>query len=241
VRLEHADHRETDWPATDHDCDVTLAHLAAPDGVPPDGHRLGQRGYLGGQPVRDGQRQRLLDEELLGVGARRHRRQPDSMHLFAAPQQRHGDDRCAGPRGLAGAGTVIDDLAAELVSEHDVLIRSHEGVVARFGHHVGEFVAVVARMQVRSADATLEHVEQQLPLGRCRSRLVDDLELRVGTGHGLHLAVPLIGLLPVFPIRLVAPASPALIGRRAANDPWSAGVTLARDPRRTGARQCCGC
>jgi hypothetical protein len=89
-------------------------------------------------------------------------------HLFAAPQQRHGNDSCADPRGLSCAGTVLDHLAAKLVTEHHVLIRSHEGVVAQFGHHVGEFVAVVARMQVGSADATPKDVDQQLTLGRRR-------------------------------------------------------------------------
>ncbi|CKW37266.1 Uncharacterised protein [Mycobacterium tuberculosis] len=160
--------------------------------MPSDGHGLGQRGYLGRQPVRDRKRQRLLDDEPLGVGARRHCRKPDPVHLFVAtPQQRHGDDRGAAPRGPAGAGTVIDHLATELVSEHHLLIRSHEGVVARFGHHVGQFITVQAGMQVRSADTAPQHIEQQLTLGRRRGRPVDYLELCVGAGHRLHRVGPL--------------------------------------------------
>ena len=167
-----------------------LAHFAAPDGVPPDRHRLGQRGYFGRQPVWDGKCERLLDQGLLGVGARRRGREPDRVHLVAAPQQRQGNDRGAGPRGFACPGTVVDDLAAELVSEHDLLIRSHERVVARLGHHVGELVAVAARMQVRAADATPQDVDQHLALGRRRGGPIDDLQLFVGAGDRPHVAEP---------------------------------------------------
>ena len=74
LRLEHADHGEPDRPAADHDGDLALLDLAAPHGVPADGHRLGERRYVGRQAVRDGEGERLLDEHLLRVARRARRR-----------------------------------------------------------------------------------------------------------------------------------------------------------------------
>ena len=51
VRLQHADHGETDRPASDDDRDVALADLTLPHRVPRHRHRLGQRGHLRRQPV----------------------------------------------------------------------------------------------------------------------------------------------------------------------------------------------
>ena len=96
--LEHADHGQADRPAADHDRDVALLDLGAPDGVPADRHRLGQRAELGRQAVRDRQHQRLLDHDLLGVGAGRRGREADRVHLVAAPAQRQRHDRRAGGR-----------------------------------------------------------------------------------------------------------------------------------------------
>ena len=92
------------------------------------------------------------------------------MHALAAPQQRHRHHRCAGPRALAGAGAEIDYLANEFVPEHDLLVRAHGAVVAGFGRYVGEFVAVMAGVQVGAADAAAQDVDQQLALGRGRCR-----------------------------------------------------------------------
>jgi hypothetical protein len=69
VGLEHQNDGEADRAAADDDGDVFLGDLGAADGVPADGHRLGKRGVVGGQPVGDGQREGLLDDELFGVGA----------------------------------------------------------------------------------------------------------------------------------------------------------------------------
>jgi hypothetical protein len=83
---------------------------------------------------------------------------------------------------------VVEDFAAKLVAEDDRLVRAHEVGVAGLGHHVGDFVAVVAGVQVGAADAAAEDVDQQLSLRRHRGRLIDDFKLRVGAGDGLHLA-----------------------------------------------------
>ncbi len=91
ARLQHADHREAGGPHP-----ITIAtspcHLAAPD-VSIRRPRTGQRGYLEA-PARSGsETSALLDDEPLGVGARRHcpaRSVPLCCHAAAAA---HGDDR----------------------------------------------------------------------------------------------------------------------------------------------------
>ena len=70
VGLEHADHRQPDRTAPDHDRDLTLGDLAAADRVPGYRHRLGQRGEGGLQAVGDRERKRLFDQQLLGIRAR---------------------------------------------------------------------------------------------------------------------------------------------------------------------------
>ena len=55
---------------------VALPHVAAADRVPADRHRLGQRRHVGRQPVRHLERERLLDEERLRIGAGRLRESP---------------------------------------------------------------------------------------------------------------------------------------------------------------------
>jgi hypothetical protein len=64
------------------------------------------------------------------------------------PDQREGDDGRACARRLAGAGPVVEDFAAELVSEDDRLVRAHEVGVAGLGHHVGELDTVIASVQI---------------------------------------------------------------------------------------------
>ena len=102
LRLEHADHRQADRPAADHD------RHAGPSSPRRAGRRASataigsvSAAMLGRQPVGDRQRQRLLDQHLLGVGARRRRRQADRVHRRAAPQQRQRDDGRPGRDALA--------------------------------------------------------------------------------------------------------------------------------------------
>ncbi len=122
--LEHEDDGQADRAAADDDGDVFLADLGAADSVPADGHRLGERGLVDWQSVRDGQRERLFDDELFGVGAGGFRREADRLDLLTATDQREGDDGRPGARRLAGAGPVIEDFAAELVAEDDRLVSS---------------------------------------------------------------------------------------------------------------------
>jgi hypothetical protein len=86
--LEHRDDGEPDRSATDHDGDIALLDLAAPDGVQPDSHRLGERRELGGQARGHGHGERLLDHHLLRVSTRCVHGEPDRVHVLATPDQR---------------------------------------------------------------------------------------------------------------------------------------------------------
>src|SRR6185437_13298382 len=86
--LEHEDDGQADRAAADDDADLALGYVGATDGVPADGHRLGERGLFDRQAVGHGQREGLLDDEAFGVGAGGSRAQPERMHLLAAAKQR---------------------------------------------------------------------------------------------------------------------------------------------------------
>ena len=88
---------------------------------------------------------------------------------------------------LAAAGAVFRHLAAELVAEHDALARAHEVVVADLGQHLGQLVAVVARVKVRSADPAPQHPEQDLPFAGAIGAQVSQLELCLSAGDGFHV------------------------------------------------------
>jgi hypothetical protein len=88
---------------------------------------------------------------------------------------------------------MIEDLAAELVAEYDLLLRAHETVVAAAHHEVVPVVAVVACVKVRAAYSAAEDAEQDLALLRDRIRPLDDLQFGVLADDGLHLVLPLPG------------------------------------------------
>ncbi len=161
ARLRHADAARPIGPHPITIRDVALA-LAAPDGVPSDGHGLGQRVSPGASPF--GTKRRRLTTSRSAVGARRRVRRP--MHLFVArAAARHGDDS-----GCRLGSCDCRDNRRHRAFEVPPAIRSHEGVVARFGHHVGQFILVQAGMQVHVRRRRTAASSSQLTLGRRRGR-----------------------------------------------------------------------
>ena len=96
------------------------------------------------------------------------------MHRSAGAQQRQGDDSRSGGDRPARSRPVLDDLAAELVPHDHLLLGAHEVLIARLARDLGQLVAVLARMQVRSADAAAQHVDEDLPRARPRLGPLDD-------------------------------------------------------------------
>ncbi len=111
-----------------------------------DGQRLGEDANLWREPVRKGERQGLLDHDLLGVGSGRGGGEPDRVHLLPAAEQRQGHDLGARGKLSPGLGPVTDHPAGELVAEDDPLVRSHEAVVTGLRENVGLLVRVMAGM-----------------------------------------------------------------------------------------------
>ncbi len=183
---------EADRPAADHDRDLALADLAAVDRVEGDGHRLGHRRDVGVEPVRDRQRQRLLDEQLLRVAAWRVDGEAGGVDTGAVlgAQQREGDDGRALGNAAAGLRAALGDRPAELVAHDDGLVRAAEAVVAGLGRHVGPVVDAVAGVQVGAADPAPQHLQAQLPRAGVGRREVGDGQLGMladdGADHGFR-------------------------------------------------------
>ena len=108
------------------------------------------------------------------------------MHLAGVAAQRQGHHRRAGRQLAPASGPVIGDLAAELVPEDDLLVGAHEPVVAGLDHEIGELVAVVARVEVRAADAAAQDLDRDLALCGLGVREVDDLKLRTFASDRPH-------------------------------------------------------
>ena len=120
--------------------------------MPTDRHRLGQGGDVGLQPVGDGHHQRLLDEHLVRIGAGGVHREADHVDPLAPSQQRQRDDAGAGRRGLAAAGAVLGDFAAELVAEDDLLVGPRKSVIAGADGKLCPLVAPRAGVEIGTAD-----------------------------------------------------------------------------------------
>jgi hypothetical protein len=92
----------------------------------------------------------------------------------------------AGAEPAAYAGAPLAHLADELVAQHRRRRAGHEVVVVELGHHRGEVVAVLTRVEVGPADAAPEHAQDELALGRLRVRQLDDGQLGLGAGDRPH-------------------------------------------------------
>ena len=183
-------HGQADRAAADHDRHVLAADLAAVDGVPAHRHRLGEHRDLVREPVRHPERQRLLHQHPLRVGARRAGRQPGRVHVGALAQQRQRDHRRAHRQVPLGPRAALDDLGHELVAEHDLLLGAHQVVVADLLHQVGETVGLCARVEVGAADAGASYLHEEVSGTRHRVGEVGDRQRAPGAGDCLHRAPP---------------------------------------------------
>ena len=80
----------------------------------------------------------------------------------------------------AGARTVVQHLAAELVAEHDVAGKIHRLAAGKMFCQFDHAVGMLARVQIGAADAAGQRLDQHLPCAR----------LRLGHGVDDDLAVP---------------------------------------------------
>ncbi len=71
---------------------------------------------------------------------------------------------------------MLGDLAAELVSEYDLLVGATEAVVAGAGGELGPGVEPVAGVEIGATDAAAQNLEPNLPGARHRLRELHHLE-----------------------------------------------------------------
>lgn len=144
-----------------------------------DRKRLGERGMLGGEPVRHFKQQRLAEQHLLGIAADILVGIPDALRSPWREQRRHGAHFRPGLQLARGVGPVIQDLTAELVAEHDVAGEVHRLAAGKEFRQLHHAVGMLARVQIGTADAAGERFDQHLPGARLRLRQGVDDDLAV--------------------------------------------------------------
>lgn len=193
--LQRRDDREPDRPATDHQRNLAAFDIGFCYRVYADRERFGQRGVLGREAVGDFEQQGLAEQHALGIGADIVVGVADAPRAFRRQQRRQRADFGAGLELARRARTIVQHLAAEFMAEHDVAREIHRlavgEVFCQFDHAVG----VLARVQVRAADAAGERLHQHHSRAWLGLRHLVDDDFPVaengcahGSSHGfLHL------------------------------------------------------
>lgn len=178
--LEHQDDGEPDRTAADDHRGVAGAHVAAADRVP--GHRqgLGEGGQPGVEARRDRHGDILTDQDELRVRPRRVRGQPGHVDVVAVPDQRQRDDELPATPPAPAARAVGVDRPGELVAQDHAVRTPHEARITHLGGDLGTGVAVVAHVQVGTADPGPDHPQAHLAGPGNRKRHL---------GHGQHTLV----------------------------------------------------
>ena len=116
--LERDDDRAADRAAAEHQSHVAGRQVGRGHRTLPDRQRLHQRGVLAGHMRRYRQQQPLGQQHPVGEAARHARRQADGLGGLPGVEQRHGHHPRADRVPVFGLRSVVDDLRAELVPEH---------------------------------------------------------------------------------------------------------------------------
>ena len=148
--------------------------------------RLGHRRLHVAEAVGHFEKQRLAQHHLLGIAAGIGVGITDRLEPLRPHRDRHRDDAGAGLQRLRRIGPVIQDLGRELMAEDHVLgwigPRRLPRARAQFQHVLER----MDRVQVRSADAAGERLDQYLALaGHGIGHLVAH-QLLVASHHGAH-------------------------------------------------------
>ena len=175
-----------DRPAADHQ-----RHLAASDvgfchRVHADRERLGQRGVLGGEAVRDFEQQGFAEQHALGIGADIVVGVADALRAFRGQKRRQRTDFGAGLELLRRARTIVEHLAAEFVAEHDVAGKVHRLAAGKMLCQFDHAVRVLARVQVGAADAAGQRLDQHHARARLGFRHLIDDDLAVSENGSAH-------------------------------------------------------
>ena len=141
--------------------------------------------------VRNFEQQRLRQQHALGVAADIVVGIADADRPGRRQQRRQRTDARAGLELARGLGPMIDDLAAELMAEHDVAAEVHRLAAGKPFAHLDHAMRVLLRMQVGAADAAGERLDQHLPRARRRFRQFAHDDLAVPENRSTHQRVSL--------------------------------------------------
>ncbi|MGY2804582.1 hypothetical protein ACVIHF_001312 [Bradyrhizobium sp. USDA 4506] len=145
-----------------------------------DRKRLGERGVLGRKPVRHFEQQRLAEQHLLGIAAEIIVGIADALRALRRQQRRQRAHFRPGLQLARRVRAVVEDLAAELMAEHDVARQIHRRATGQELAQLHHAVGMLACVQIGTADAAGERFDQHLA----------GAGLRLGHPVDDHLAVP---------------------------------------------------
>ena len=159
-----------------------------------DGQRFGERGDIGRHVVRNRERDVLLEDHLLREAAVVAVRIAEQAPAHSGPAMNgSATTRCPFGSVALAVGTVIEDLATELMAEHHRLVGTHEALEAGALQQVGEVMGVVASVQIAAADAADERPHQDLARARRGCGNVFDGKPSVAEDSSTHGLAPASG------------------------------------------------
>ena len=151
-----------------------------------DRERLGQRGVLGGETVRDFEQQGFAEQHALGIGADIVVGVADALRAFRGQKRRQRTDFRAGLELLRRARTIVEHLAAEFMAEHDVARKIHRLAAGKMLCQFHHAVRVLARVQVGAADAAGQRLDQHHARARLGLRQLIDDDFPVAENGSAH-------------------------------------------------------
>ena len=115
------------------------------------------------ETIRHLQQQRFAEQHALGIAADIVVGIADALRAFRRQQRRQRTDAGAGFQLALRARTVVEDLAAEFVAEHDVAGKIHRLAAGKMPGQFDHAMGVLAGVQVGTADAAGQRLDQHLP------------------------------------------------------------------------------
>jgi hypothetical protein len=115
--------------------------------------------------VRHLQQQRLAEQHALGIAANIVVGIADALRALLRQQRRKRADPRTGFQLARRGRAIIENLATEFMAEHDVAGEVHRLAAREMPGQLDHVVGVLARMQVRAANAAGQRLDQHLPRG----------------------------------------------------------------------------
>jgi len=150
-QFQRRDYSQSHRATADHQRHFVAAYIGLGDRVDADRQWFGQCRMLRRKSVGHLQQQRLAEQHALGVAADIVVGIADALRSIRHQQGGKRADPCTGFQLALGPRPVIDDLAAEFMTEHHVAGEVHRFAAWKMPRQFDHAMGMFARMQVRSA------------------------------------------------------------------------------------------